>query len=60
MKQVPGGDFRVALISGYLLAAVTMILLMKHYKVMEIKEGISTYVKGCSKLFDCMVMLILA
>ena len=60
VKQVPGGDFRVALISGYLLAAVTMILLMKHYKVMEIKEGISTYVKGCSKLFDCMVMLILA
>lgn len=60
VKQVPGGDFRVALISGYLLAAVTMILLMKHYKVMGIKEGISTYVKGCSKLFDCMVMLILA
>ncbi|MBP3306290.1 MAG: sodium:proton exchanger [Anaerotignum sp.] len=60
VKQVPGGDFRVALISGYLLAAVTMILLMKHYKVMEIKDGISTYVKGCSKLFDCMVMLILA
>lgn len=60
VKQVPGGDFRVALISGYLLAAVTMILLMKHYKVMSIKEGISTYLKGCSKLFDCMVMLILA
>ena len=60
VKQVPGGDFRVALISGYLLAAVTMILLMKYYKVMSIKEGISTYLKGCSKLFDCMVMLILA
>ena len=60
IKQVPGGEFRVALISGYLLAAVTMILLMSHYKVMSIKEGISTYIKGCSKLFDCMVMLILA
>lgn len=60
VKQVPGGDFRVALIISYLLAAVTMILLMKYYKVMEIKEGISTYIKGCSKLFDCMVMLILA
>lgn len=60
VKQVPGGDFRVALISGYLLAAVTMILLMRYYKVMSIKEGISTYIKGCSKLFDCMVMLILA
>lgn len=60
VKQVPGGEFRVALISGYLLAAITMILLMRHYKVMSIKEGISTYIKGCSKLFDCIVMLILA
>ena len=60
VKQVPGGEFRVALISGYLLAAITMILLMNHYKVMSIKDGISTYLKGCSKLFDCMVMLILA
>lgn len=60
VKQVPGGDFRIALISAYLLAAVTMILLMAHYKVMPVKEGISTYLKGCSKLFDCMVMLILA
>ena len=60
IKQVPGGEFRIALISGYLLAAVTMILLMSHYKVMSVKEGISTYIKGCSKLFDCMVMLILA
>lgn len=60
VKQVPGGEFRIALISGYLLAAVTMILLMRYYKVMSIKEGISTYLKGCSKLFDCIVMLILA
>lgn len=60
VKQVPGGEFRVALISGYLLAAITMILLMKRYKVMSIKEGVSTYIKGCGKLFDCMVMLILA
>ena len=27
---------------------------------MPIKQGISTYLKGCSKLFDCIVMLILA
>ncbi len=60
VKQVPGGEFRVALISGYLMAAATMILLMRYYGVMSIKEGISTYIKGCSKLFDCMMMLILA
>ncbi len=60
VKQVPGGEFRVALISGYFLAALTMIGLMKFYKVMELKEGMSTYIRGCSKLFDCIIMLILA
>ena len=45
VKQVPGGEFRVALISGYLMAAATMILLMRYYGVMSIKEGISTYIK---------------
>ena len=60
VKQVPGGEFRIALISGYLLAAITMILLMSRYKVMSIKDGISTYIKGCGKLYDCMIMLILA
>lgn len=59
-QAVPGGKMRVALISSYLLAAVTMIILMKVYKVMSINDGIKTYIKGCNKLFDCIVLLILA
>ena len=51
---------RIALISSYLLAAVAMIILMKFYKVMSISEGIKTYVKGCNKLFDCIMLLVLA
>ena len=59
-SAVPGGKMRIALISSYLLAAVTMIILMKVYKVMGINEGIKTYIKGCNKLFDCIMLLILA
>ncbi|MBQ9844575.1 MAG: sodium:proton exchanger [Oscillospiraceae bacterium] len=59
-SAVPGGKMRIALISSYLLAAVTMIILMKIYKVMDISEGIKTYIKGCNKLFDCIMLLVLA
>lgn len=59
-KQVPGSQFRIALISGYLLASIVMILLMAYYKVDTVKGGVNTYVKGTSKLFSCILMLILA
>ncbi|MBQ4467664.1 MAG: sodium:proton exchanger [Firmicutes bacterium] len=57
---VPGGQFRIALITGYLFAAITMIILMKYYKVNTIKGGLGIYLKGCGKLFDCIMMLMLA
>lgn len=60
VKQVPGGTFRVALISGYLYAAITMIILMVKYKVNTLKGSVSIYLKGCSKLFECIIILVLA
>lgn len=60
IKQVPGREFRIALITAYLFAAITMIILMNFYKVHSIKKGISIYLKGCGRLFDCIMMLILA
>lgn len=57
---VPGGTFRIVLISAYLLASITMIVLMRYYKVMSISDGIRTYIKGCGKLFDCIMLLVLA
>lgn len=59
-KQVPGSQFRIALISGYLFASIAMILLMAYYKVDTLKGGVNTYVKGTSKLFSCILMLVLA
>lgn len=59
-QAVPGGKMRIALISSYLLAAVTMIILMKFFNVMSINDGIKTYIKGCNKLFDCIMLLVLA
>ncbi|WP_324825927.1 Na+/H+ antiporter NhaC family protein [Sinanaerobacter sp. ZZT-01] len=60
VKQVPGSQFRIALISGYFYGAVTMILMMAWYKVKTIKEGIRIYFKGYGKMFECIVILILA
>lgn len=60
MKKVPGGDFRIALISGYLFASLAMILLMKYYGVDTVKGGVKTYIRGTRKLFDCILMLVLA
>ena len=60
VTPVPGGEFRIALITGYLFAAITMIIMMKYYKVNTIKGGINIYIRGCGKLFDCIMMLVLA
>ncbi|WP_312650109.1 Na+/H+ antiporter NhaC family protein [Aminipila sp.] len=60
VKQVPGSDFRIALITGYLFASIVMIGMMVYYKVKSLKEAVSTYLKGYGKLFECIIMLILA
>ncbi len=60
VKQVPGGQFRVALITGYFYAAMSMIILMAYYKVKPLMQGIKLYIRGCGKMFDCIVVLILA
>lgn len=60
VKQVPGGTFRVALISGYFYGAITMIAMMAYYKVCKFMEAIRMYIKGCGKMFECIVILVLA
>ncbi len=60
VKQVPGSQFRIALITGYFYAAMSMILLMAYYRVKPLMQGIKLYIKGCGKMFDCIVILILA
>ena len=59
-KQVPGSVFRVALITGYFYAAVTMIALMVFYKVKPLMESIRLYIKGLGRMYECIVILVLA
>ena len=59
-EEMTGNQIRFALMTGYFLAAVTMIILMVYYKVASLKESVKMYVGGLSSLFDCMALLILA
>lgn len=60
VAQMSGSAIRLALMTGYFFAAITLIVLMKYYKVQSFKGGIKLYLGGTSKLFDCMAMLVLA
>ena len=60
VKQVPGSQFRIALISGYFYGALTMIVLMTYYKVNTLMQGIKMYIKGFHKMLECILILILA
>ena len=59
---VPGGDFRVALSTAYLFAAVTIVILMIIYKVKKFNEIFDIYTTGyaedgvcCGDACPCMV-----
>lgn len=60
VKQVPGSQFRIALISGYFYGALTMIILMTYYKVTSLMGGIKMYIRGFHKMLECILILILA
>lgn len=60
VKQVPGSQFRIALITGYLYAGLSMIILMAVYKVKPFMEGVRFYIKGCGRMFECIMILLLA
>lgn len=59
-EQVAGGDFRAALSTAYLFAAITLVVLMLAFKVNKIGAIISTYVKGMEKMINVVMILILA
>lgn len=59
-KPVPGNIFRIALITGYLYGAITMIIMLVIYKIKKPMEAIKTYIKGFGKMFECICILVLA
>tara|TARA_Y100001935_G_C17230424_1_gene470097 strand:- start:133 stop:1083 length:951 start_codon:yes stop_codon:yes gene_type:complete len=59
-KQVSGSDFRAALSSAYLLAAITLCGLMFYFTNKKIANVFSEYVKGMSGMLPIMATLVLA
>ncbi|WP_019614372.1 Na+/H+ antiporter NhaC family protein [Psychromonas ossibalaenae] len=59
-EKISGADFRAALSSAYFFAAVTLICLMALYKVRNLSNGISVYLKGMGNMMQVAIILILA
>ena len=59
-EPVPGNEFRVALSTAYLFAAVTIIILMLVYKVKKFDEIFAIYTSGMQKMVYVAVTLVLA
>lgn len=59
-QPVPGGDFRAALTTAYLFAAIVLIALMLVFKVRRLGAILDTYVKGMEKMINVVLILVLA
>lgn len=59
-EPVPGEEFRAALSTAYLFAAVVLIALMLIFKVNPIGAILGTYVKGMERMISVVLILVLA
>ncbi|RFA34020.1 sodium:proton exchanger [Virgibacillus dokdonensis] len=59
-KAVPGSDFRVALSTAYLFAAILLMALMLLYKVKKMNEIFSIYLQGMQRMMQVILILVLA
>ena len=59
-QKVPGDAFRTALSTGYLFAAIVLMIMMVGYKVKSFDETFSIYTKGMSRMTYIAIILILA
>ncbi len=59
-EPVPGEEFRAALSTAYLFAAIVLIALMLIFKVNPIGAILGTYVKGMEKMISVVLILVLA
>lgn len=60
LKQVAGSDFRAALSSAYLLASVTLVILILYNTARKLSNLFSEYVLGMSGMLPIAATLILA
>ncbi|MCT4564355.1 MAG: Na+/H+ antiporter NhaC family protein [Maledivibacter sp.] len=59
-QKVPGSAFRTALSTGYLFAAIILMILMVYYGVKNWSESLEIYYYGMSKMMNVSVILVLA
>lgn len=59
-EPVPGSDFRIALSTAYLFAAVALISLMLVYRVKRFGDIFDTYMAGMQKMVSVVTILVLA
>lgn len=59
-ESVPGEEFRVALTTAYLYAAITLIALMIIFKINKVGAIFDIYISGMQRMIDIILILILA
>ncbi|HSQ88313.1 Na+/H+ antiporter NhaC family protein [Romboutsia sp.] len=59
-EPVGGNDFRIALTTAYLFAAIVLIVLMVYYKTKTFKDSFNIYINGMQKMVYVSITLILA
>ncbi|MGL5378458.1 Na+/H+ antiporter NhaC family protein [Clostridium sp.] len=59
-EPVGGSDFRVALTTAYLFAAITLMGLMVYYKTKTFNESFNIYINGMQKMVYVSLTLVLA
>ncbi len=60
MENVPSNAFRGSLSTGYILAAIALMLLMAHYGVRSLASGFSLYIESMSRIVGILAILVLA
>ena len=60
MANMKDSAFRGALSTGYIFAAIILLLLMAFYKVRTLPEGFALYLKSMSNIISILAILVLA
>jgi len=60
MANMPSNAFRASLSTGYICAAIILIMLMRHYGVRSLSGGFSLYLESMSKVVTVLIILVLA
>ncbi|AST90213.1 sodium:proton exchanger [Sutcliffiella cohnii] len=59
-ERIGGSDFRVALTTAYLFAAILLIIMMVYYKVKKFGEALEIYMSGMQRMMNVAITLVLA